>query len=130
MVRRDEGVVLPQRGSLETLSLRAYQSLRGSHSQPFRLNPFHSGSLQPASRRVDLEPDSSSGRGSSSRVSRVPTAISREEKEEEKEEKEDMVVPNTLLLSISPDLVSFQTSFVVFSLVLALPSQREGRNRF
>ena len=130
-MRRDEGVVLPQRGSLETLSLRGSQSLRasqvslrgsqslrGSHSQPFRLNPFHSGSLQPASRRVDLEPDS--------RVSRVPTAISREEKEE----KEDMVVPNTLLLSISPDLVSFQTSFVVFSLVLALPSQIEGRNRF
>ena len=111
MVRRDEGVVLPQRGSLETLSLRGSQSLRGSHSQPFRLNPFHSGSLQPASRRVDLEPDSSSGRGSSSKVSRVPTAISREEWEEGKEEEkeEEMVVPETLLLSISPDLVSFQT---------------------
>ena len=50
-----------------------------------------------------MEPESSSGRGSSKKVSRVPTAISREE---EKEEKEDIVVPDTLLLSISPDLVT------------------------
>ena len=58
---------------------------------------FHSGSLQPASR------------GSSSKVSRVPTAISREEEREvEKEEKEEVKeVPDTLLHSISPDLVSF-----------------------
>ena len=41
----------------------------------------------------------------------MPTAISREEWEEgkEEEEEEEMVVPETLLLSISPDLVSFQT---------------------
>ena len=49
-----------------------------------------------------MEPESS-GRGSSKKVSRVPTAIS---KEEEKEEEEDIVVPDTLLLSISPDLVT------------------------
>ena len=83
MVRRDEGVVLPQRGSPKTLS------------QPPDSIHFHSGSLQPVSR------------GSSSKVSRVPTAISREEeREEEKEVKEEVfVVPDTLLLSISPDLV-------------------------
>ena len=101
---------------------------RGSLSQLFRFNPFHSGSLQPASRRVDLEPDSSSGRGSSSKVSRVPTAISREEWEEGKEEEkeEEMVVPETLLLSISPDLVSFQTKpFHLF--VLAAPSYHRER---
>ena len=39
----------------------------------------------------------------------MPTAISREEeREEEKEEKEEVKeVPDTLLLSISPDLVGF-----------------------
>ena len=52
-----------------------------------------------------MEPESSSGRGSSKKVSRVPTTISREEDKEEKE-KEDIVVPDTLLLSISPDLVT------------------------
>ena len=98
MVRRDEGVVLPQRGSLENLLIRGSQSALSDSTH------FHSGSLQPASRRVELEPDSSS-----SKVSRVPTAISREEGEEGKEEEkeEEMVVPNTLLHSISPDLVSW-----------------------
>ena len=52
-----------------------------------------------------MEPESS-GRGSSKKVSRVPTAISRGEEKEEEEGKEDIVVPDTLLLSISPDLVT------------------------
>ena len=104
MVRRDEGVVLPQRGSFQL-------------SDPSDSTHFHSGSLQPTSRKVDLEPDSSS------KVSRVPTAISREEREEEKEEKvkEEVVVPDTLLASISPDLVSAlcQTiPFLVFSVLV------------
>ena len=38
-------------------------------------------------------------------MSRGPTAISREEEKEEKEDVKE--VPDTLLLSISPDLVSF-----------------------
>ena len=64
---------------------------------------FLDSELQPSSRRVDMEPESS-GRGSSKKVSRVPTAISREEEKEEG--KEEIVVPDTLLLSISPDLVT------------------------
>ena len=104
MVRRDEGVVLPQRGSFQL-------------SDPSDSTHFHSGSLQPASRKVDLEPDSSS------KVSRVPTAISREEREEEKEEKvkEEVVVPDTLLTSISPDLVSalcHSIPFLAFSVLV------------
>ena len=98
MVRRDEGVVLPQRGSFQL-------------SDPSDSTHFHSGSLQPASRKVDLEPDSSS------KVSRVPTAISREEREEEKEEKvKEEVVPDTLLASISPDLVSALCQTISFVL--------------
>ena len=46
----------------------------------------------------------------------MPTAISREEeREEEKEEKEEVKeVPDTLLLSISPDLVSFLSHTIPF----------------
>ena len=64
-----------------------------------------------------MEPDSSF------KVSRVPTAISREEREEEKEDevKEEVVVPDTLLTSISPDLVSslcHTIPFLLFSFLV------------
>ena len=49
----------------------------------------------------------------------MPTAISREEREEEKEDevKEEVVVPDTLLTSISPDLVSSFCHTILFLLV-------------
>ena len=62
-----------------------------------------------------MEPDSSS------KVSRVPTAISREEEREEEEKDEEVVVPHTLLTSISPDLVSslcHTIPFLLFSFLV------------
>ena len=134
MVRREEGVVLPQRGlkSRHKLDLNIHLTF----SRP--LQCFHhisrSGSLQPSSRRVDLnpEPQTSSTRVSHSQVKRLLnlstrkaskiSQVSRGSKssktsDKEKSDVEVRVVPDTLLVSISPDLVSaviVRSLFVVF----------------
>ena len=97
-------------------------------------NISRSGSLHPSSRRVDLnpEPQTSSTRGSHSQVKRLLnistrkaskiSQVSRGSKssktsDKEKSDVEVRVVPDTLLVSISPDLVSaviVRSLFVVF----------------